>query len=47
MKELKIEIPTGYEIDVENSTFEKIVFNFDIQLEIGIKIFERFYLRVH
>ena len=26
MKELKIEIPDGYEIDKENSTFEKIVF---------------------
>ena len=26
MKELKIEIPEGYEIDKENSTFEKIVF---------------------
>lgn len=26
MKELKIEIPNGYEIDKENSTFEKIVF---------------------
>lgn len=25
-KELKIEIPDGYEIDRENSTFEKIVF---------------------
>ena len=26
MKELKIEIPTGYEIDKEKSTFERIVF---------------------
>lgn len=26
MKELKIEIPEGYEIDKENSSFEKIVF---------------------
>jgi hypothetical protein len=26
MKELKIEVPQGYEIDKENSTFEKIVF---------------------
>ena len=26
MKELKIEIPTGYEIDKEKSTFAKIVF---------------------
>lgn len=26
MKELKINIPNGYEIDKENSTFEKIVF---------------------
>lgn len=26
MKELKIKIPDGYEIDKENSTFEKIVF---------------------
>lgn len=26
MKELKIEIPEGYEIDTVNSTFEKIVF---------------------
>ena len=26
MKELKINIPEGYEIDKENSTFEKIVF---------------------
>ena len=26
MKELKIEIPTGYEIDKEKSTFEKIIF---------------------
>lgn len=26
MKELKIEIPNGYEIDKEKSTFEKIVF---------------------
>ena len=26
MKELKIEIPEGYEIDKENSTFKKIVF---------------------
>jgi hypothetical protein len=26
MKELKIEIPKGYEIDTENSTFEKIIF---------------------
>lgn len=26
MKELKIEIPKGYEIDEKNSTFEKIVF---------------------
>ncbi len=25
-KELKIQIPEGYEIDKENSTFEKIVF---------------------
>nr|DAU65294.1 MAG TPA: hypothetical protein [Caudoviricetes sp.] len=25
-KELKIEVPQGYEIDKENSTFEKIVF---------------------
>lgn len=25
-KELKIEIPKGYEIDKENSTFERIVF---------------------
>ena len=25
-KELKIEIPKGYEIDKEKSTFEKIVF---------------------
>ena len=25
-KELKIEVPAGYEIDKENSTFEKIVF---------------------
>ena len=26
MKELKIEIPEGYEVDTEKSTFEKIVF---------------------
>jgi hypothetical protein len=26
MKEVKIEIPNGYEIDQEKSTFEKIVF---------------------
>lgn len=26
MKELKIEVPEGYEIDKENSSFEKIVF---------------------
>ena len=26
MKELKIKIPTGYEIDKEKSTFEKIIF---------------------
>ena len=26
MKELKIEVPKGYEIDKENSSFEKIVF---------------------
>lgn len=26
MKELKIEVPDGYEIDKENSTFEKIIF---------------------
>ena len=26
MKEFKIEIPEGYEIDKEKSTFEKIVF---------------------
>lgn len=26
MKEIKIEVPEGYEIDKENSTFEKIVF---------------------
>ena len=26
MKELKIEVPQGYEIDKEKSTFEKIVF---------------------
>jgi hypothetical protein len=26
MKTIKIEIPVGYEIDTENSTFEKIVF---------------------
>lgn len=26
MKELKIEVPEGYEIDKEKSTFEKIVF---------------------
>lgn len=26
MKEFKIEVPQGYEIDKENSTFEKIVF---------------------
>ena len=26
MKELKIEVPQGYEIDKENSSFEKIVF---------------------
>lgn len=26
MKELKIEIPKGYEIDKEQSTFEKIIF---------------------
>lgn len=26
MKELKIEVPQGYEIDTEKSTFEKIVF---------------------
>ena len=25
-KELKIEVPDGYEIDKKNSTFEKIVF---------------------
>ena len=25
-KELKIQVPEGYEIDKENSTFEKIVF---------------------
>ena len=25
-KELKIEVPDGYEIDKENSTFERIVF---------------------
>ena len=26
MKELKIEVPQGYEVDKENSTFERIVF---------------------
>lgn len=26
MKELKIEVPVGYEIDTEKSTFEKIIF---------------------
>ena len=26
MKEIKIEVPEGYEIDKENSTFEKIIF---------------------
>lgn len=33
-KELKIEIPKGYEIDKEKSTFEKIVFK---KLTIGQK----------
>lgn len=26
MKELKIEVPTGYEVDTKKSTFEKIIF---------------------
>lgn len=28
-KELKIQVPVGYEIDKENSTFEKIIFKKD------------------
>lgn len=32
MKELKIEIPEGYEIDKENSSFEKIVFKKKIEV---------------
>ena len=32
MKELKIEIPDGYEIDKENSSFEKIVFKKKIEV---------------
>jgi hypothetical protein len=34
MKELKIEIPEGYEIDTEKSTFEKIVFK-EVKKSIG------------
>lgn len=36
MKELKIEIPEGYEIDKENSSFEKIVF----KKKIGVNCWE-------
>ena len=32
MKELKIEIPEGYEIDKENSSFEKIVFKKKVEI---------------
>ena len=32
MKELKIEIPEGYEIDKENSSFEKIVFKKKVEV---------------
>lgn len=40
MKELKIEIPTGYEIDQEKSTFEKIIFK-KIKVELP-KTWEEF-----
>lgn len=32
MKELKIEIPEGYEIDVEKSSFEKIIFKKKVEI---------------
>lgn len=32
MKELKIEIPDGYEIDKEKSSFEKIVFKKKVEV---------------
>lgn len=32
MKELKIEVPEGYEIDKENSSFEKIVFKKKVEI---------------
>ena len=32
MKELKIEVPEGYEIDKENSSFEKIVFKKKVEV---------------
>lgn len=33
MKELKIEVPKGYEIDKENSTFERIIFKKKIEIK--------------
>ena len=33
MKELKIEAPQGYEIDKENSTFERIIFKKKIEIK--------------
>ena len=47
-KELKIEVPAGYEIDRENSTFEKIVFK-KIERELPksweeLKIMNGFYV---
>lgn len=47
-KELKIEVPAGYEIDKENSTFEKIVFK-KIEKELPksweeLKVVEGFYI---
>lgn len=45
MKELKIEVPQGYEIDKEKSTFEKIVFK-KIKVELP-KTWEEFCEQTH
>jgi hypothetical protein len=47
MKEFKIEIPNGFEIDIDNSTFEKIVFK-EIKKELpktweDLELFDGYY----
>jgi hypothetical protein len=37
MKEIKIEVPKGYEVDKENSTFERIIFK-EVKKEVTSRI---------